>query len=897
MIEDGTVDADIGLPPTGSYSTTSKNRVRALVIATGSLWVVAMTIWYVSTVAVTLSSFVSRLPFRYEPYWRLALVAVALSAAAVSVLIALQFVFRRLPIIPVCLLGTIGVAVTCVIVRGQMRSAGVAVWLLLTGYLWADWLLRKGGARSSAAEWADNQAEWVAVSIALGLVLLSLLGLGLGLSGLLGTKAILISLCIATAGQLGALRRLVIGAYASVRNSIRLRSEALSPEGGVLKFLISLIALFNLAWALSPEFTYDALNYQLAVPRFHLESGAIVDLPYFWHSYYARLVNGLFLLAMGLGGPISAKLLVFASGLVTAIAVSALACTLVSRRAGLWAAAMFYSTPIISLLSTVAYVDVTLAMFVATAWLAFLRWRRGQGIAWILASGALGGAAVGTKPNGGYALPVMIAVVILMTLRHKHFREGLREMACFSLAATIVALPWYLIPWRFTGNPVFPLLNGIFKSPYWEPVNMTLISERFGVGDSLGSLLRLPFALTFNTRIFDEGLPSGGVGLALALLPPGLFYLVVVRKRGYLLAAAAIAYVTLWGLSFQYARYYLPILPLVVALAISGVLEWSASGWPRKLNLAMLWLVFVTQGLMVPTVFGDTVTRNPVQLIFHQLSEKEFLGRALMSYRAVEFVNRVTNPGDWVIGEGVDSARYYLEPQLVSVNETKALRDLIAAPTDEDLATILTQKGYRYLLVDRFVNAAEPRSRLLRPSFLERFATLEFRYNYHEVYRLHETEIERGSSSATNYLRNAGFEEPETDRRPGGLHGWMTGGKFMVDESRSHGGRRALCVNHEGDIRQRVSVVGGELYTLSHHTRSDLSGQLARLQINWLDDHARQIDVSIEVVPVGDVWKWNGMTVTAPDAATVAVIYLSVHDESKVCFDDAWFGAGSQKSP
>ena len=144
----------------------------------------------------------------------------------------------------------------------------------------------------------------------------------------------------------------------------------------------------------------------------------------------------------------------------------------------------------------------------------------------------------------------------------------------------------------------------------WAPVNETMNAGAFGLGTSVGALVRLPFSLTFESRLFDELLPSGGLGIGLVLLPLACFWLVRGRRRAKLLLAGCIVYLALWSLSFQYARYYVPILPFVTALAAAGVLVWASSSWPRRLNLAMSGSGLLAQCVLVPLRLATSATQS-----------------------------------------------------------------------------------------------------------------------------------------------------------------------------------------------------------------------------------------------------------------------------------------------
>ena len=80
------------------------------------------------------------------------------------------------------------------------------------------------------------------------------------------------------------------------------------------------------------------------------------------------------------------------------------------------------------------------------------------------------------------------------------------------------------------------------------------------------------------------------------------------------------------------------------------------------------------------------------------------------------------------------------------------------------------------------------------------------------------------------------------------------------------------------------------MYTLSHYAKGDVGGEKGRLQINWLDDSHRIVDVSILVFTATTEYTWRSMTVTAPKGATIADVYVSSHTvEHKIWYDDYEF--------
>ena len=522
------------------------------------------------------------------------------------------------------------------------------------------------------------------------------------------------------------------------RTAAAVRPEGL-PERGPILVLLAFLALANFAWALAPEIQYDATNYQLSVPQAYAAAHRLVDLPVFWHSYFAHLVNMIFALGFAVHGAAVAKLLVFATGLLAAAAAHALGKAALNERAGLWAAAAFYTTPLVGWLSSTAYVDLPVTLFTLAAILALLEWRRSQRPGWLAASGALAGAAFGTKLTALSSVAAVLAALAVFL-----FADGGRPLLrkagaglVFLLPLAAVALPWYAIVFAFTGNPVFPLFNAVFRSPGWDPVNTHLNAGLFGIGTSPLSLLELPFALTYRTGRFGEALPDGGVGVALALVPSAaVFAWRAFAGRRFLLAAIG-AYFVAWSFNVQYARYYVPILPVVCVAAACGVVSLAGTRRARILSLALAAIALAVQVPLHFLQYWNIDERVPLRLAFGKETREAFLSRALGGvYDAVEHINGIAEPGEKAVTGGADAMRLYLKIPLGSMSETFELKALCMTGSPAQVARNLTANGYDYLLVNREIDPKRP-DPFSTPEFLRRFTTLEFQHASGRVYRIH----------------------------------------------------------------------------------------------------------------------------------------------------------------
>ena len=150
----------------------------------------------------------------------------------------------------------------------------------------------------------------------------------------------------------------------------------------------------------------------------------------------------------------------------------------------------------------------------------------------------------------------------------------------------ITALGAYLTAWRVARNPFFPMYNGVFKSPFFPPVNFEDLRWVTGIGPK-------PFAeLFFKTSKFGEHDDFVAGFQYLFLMPVGLL-IVGWRYRKDMVAWAICVPVLVFGLvmvlQIQYMRYAFPVLP-AATLAIGALLSegsrTAAGGWSVRVALA-----------------------------------------------------------------------------------------------------------------------------------------------------------------------------------------------------------------------------------------------------------------------------------------------------------------------
>jgi hypothetical protein len=678
------------------------------------VWIAVITFRYATAIFQSLRTPISEgKDIEWLIAWLIAVVVMAASAAG----------FRyALVVIPILLLSA---CVLIMFLSGTLLTGIVTLWFFLVAYGCGKWILRLANVRSndSGDSWDSGDSgdfrESTAVAIPIGLIVIGLGGFVLGATHMLKPAIVWVFLIALTVPLLP---RTAITFNVSLRKLPSIPVEICFPL-----LIIAPVLLLNFLWAVAPEIQYDANNYHLAVPRIYLASSGFVNLPYFFHSYFFRLTEMLFSLGFALQGPAAAKYMSFVFGLAATCCVFVLGKLAFDTRTGVWAAALFYTTPIVSWLSSTADNDNAVAMFLTAAVIALLKFREDRERAgWLYIAALLAGATIATKINGAFGLiPLFIAVF------WEHRKSKIAVICAVLLL--IVALPWYAVTYYWTGNPVFPLLNGLFRSPLSSFENRVMNANDFGIGTGLGALARLPFRLIFDTSRFGEAAPRGTAGIALLLAFP--FSAVLLRNRrkatGFLIATS-VSYLLLWAYSFQYLRYYTQILPVICVMAAATMFYFGA-----RVGLA---IVLILQFATTPPQFWNIPERFPIAVALGRETREHFLQRSLGPYAAVQYLNKVTKLGERVLGVDTEYVRFYLNAPLDSLVESTlngALVKTTSMPANSDLADRLRQAGYTYILTSNSALASPAKwYPYLKRDFLNRFAKIEFRDANVSVYRL-----------------------------------------------------------------------------------------------------------------------------------------------------------------
>jgi hypothetical protein len=277
--------------------------------------------------------------------------------------------------------------------------------------------------------------------------------------------------------------------------------------------------------------------------------------------------------------------------LATAAALWRIGSSLGLRPAFRWATIGLYATlPLTA--GLLAGMQTETPAAAVTAWLAALVLERdadangsaatGTGTRRILASGLLFGLLCGLKPLHAIAALPLLAWA---AWRHRHARWNPGALALAVPIVLAVGGSSYASSWHATGNPVLPLLNEVFRSPFFAPV-------AFDDGRWHAPLdITTPWRLVFHTRAYFEGWDGGFGLLPVALAGAWLLALADRASRGLALCALLIAALPLLGL--HYVRYVHPGLVLALPALVHAVQRWL----PAQRGGALLAALCVAGGL------------------------------------------------------------------------------------------------------------------------------------------------------------------------------------------------------------------------------------------------------------------------------------------------------------
>jgi len=497
-------------------------------------------------------------------------------------------------------------------------------------------------------------------------------------------------------------------------------------------------ALLNLLSAMAPPFEYDALEYHLGGPAEYIKTGRIITLPHNFFSNMPQLTEMLYLLALKASSGVAATLLHWSFGVLGAVSVHAIAARLWNKQIGVTSATLFYCVPLMLDLSGTARIDLATTFFAVLAFGAFVLWAdtgpgRGKNAAptdsgWLWLSALATGAAVATKWT---AVPVVVLpVFVFLVVTTKSFRA----VFVFCLLSFAVVVPWLVKNWLFMGNPVYPLLYGVFSGSHWSVGQAALFAQKhyasFG-WDGCVRFVGLIWQYSFKERFtIPLLLMTAPLVLLLRNVMPSA------RRVGWLFVAA---YAGWFLLTFRPWRFLFPAFPLAAmtgAYALHVVAQGKFARTVIRAAVAVLVVVGLAQEMSVALVDQEDCDRLPPQMDFvqyalGQVSRDEFVERMGGGvFEPVVWMNKNLPPPAKVLYVG--EARVALARHAVAWATAFDQHPLTGmtqrAKTPEELLYLMRERGISHV----YINFSELQRLGMNYGYLQDADWLRFRSRLEE---------------------------------------------------------------------------------------------------------------------------------------------------------------------
>ena len=441
---------------------------------------------------------------------------------------------------------------------------------------------------------------------------------------------------------------------------------------------------------LLPPTSKDALIHHLAIPKLWLMNGGFVETPWASFSYYPMNLDLLYLVALAAGSDIAAKFIHLAFGLGSAILIFFYILRRLTIPWALLGSLLFLTTPAILRLCTSAYVDLGLTFFITSSVVCLSLWAENRNRKYFLLSAVSAGLAAGVKYNGMIGVVFLsMAAALIQTRKKKSNVSAVSATAGYALIALLFFSPWLIKNYLLTGNPVYPLYNGLFGLPNLLPdeLKLTVFQIRSMLyKESWLEILLIPI------RVFFQGTDYSPRYFDGVLNPILLFGPIIAVFRPKFMDARPLAVLSaLWIITVFFktsfiVRYIAPIIPLLCILTVYGLFQIRdvmSEQLSRKVVVLILASSLIFNGIWA---VGYWKKADPVPYLTKQVGREEYLAGKLPQYPAIAYINSNTRPDARILLLFAHSQGYYLDRDYFYYTyfSGEALRPILENASDPD---------------------------------------------------------------------------------------------------------------------------------------------------------------------------------------------------------------------
>lgn len=522
------------------------------------------------------------------------------------------------------------------------------------------------------------------------------------------------------------------------------------------QFWLARYALFKRSWSLPaliiygafvslsvpailPPTHWDSIMYHFAYAVDWANAGQIYTDEFLRVPYFANNFLLLYALMFALKLGTVCHFLTWLCGLLTGLAVYSVIAQpplkgvenndrWTARRVSLTALIMALGlglSPVFLRWVDTGFVDVSIGLFLLTPilciYIGLQAWGRKYELEFVL----IAAFCVGMKITLILFLPFFL---ISFALLSKKNGQPISRMMVLTTLLLVLSAPWYVRNFIKTGDPITPTLNILFerRDPIWTPADYAGQLDDLMTPKDLGSLIKLPFELFWNTssKHFRE---YGTSPVVMLLYVPFIMAILLLFGRvrrwfgwPFVYLNVALLYLLAYWIGISsLARYFLHLFPLYlvyIGVWLNTLLR--ASGidqQPRLVRHAANLLVIVSLALVMlfpnPTsriYYEELVQSNYLQLTNRFSSYRGFLRENLPGYPSAQYIianlQSNHNQDEKVILVSFENLHYYFRKnRIVSFGDWYGVgrrADLVDSINSGDLSSYLTRFKVGAVLVN-----------------------------------------------------------------------------------------------------------------------------------------------------------------------------------------------------
>lgn len=435
---------------------------------------------------------------------------------------------------------------------------------------------------------------------------------------------------------------------------------------GVKWYMIAMFLLYFFV-ALSPETEWDSISFHLATAKVYVREQAMVPIYYAYHAALPHLFDMLYIIGEIMRSDVFSRVFVLCVNMTIVFGIWQFGKRIFSERAGMLAALLFMTTPVLMVYFPATYVDIPISIFALSAVWCLWQWKKEERKAWFILAVLYAGFAATAKIS---TVP-LLGALFLVYIRYAYKKENGRTIIKTTIwCAGIIALfflPWVVFNYVHFNNPVYPFAEGMFHGKYW---NGELAEwwqyqrEHYNTGVGVLQYLLIPLTLTFLPNLTG---PIYGFTPVYLMFIPILFCLKKTREEQesmIFLVLVTFISMTGWFIVAPDMRYMFYILPFFAILAGAGITKaydlLEHKKWKKKIMSTVILLVLFSN-----LFFFFVIFRNDVKMWVGIITRDEYKAIDTPNYVVAQWTNE-NLPKDAIIFLANDDKGYYFEQEFIT---------------------------------------------------------------------------------------------------------------------------------------------------------------------------------------------------------------------------------------